>query len=184
MDQRTPAQLEIRIRKLTKWKICYAFDIGVACALSYAIITELLVRFVDEPTKLLGGMWSVVATIFVFRENRASTLSAGIARLVATCVSFALCIVYLLIFPVTGPGIAVVISLGTMAMLFLGREDDIPTTGITTTVVLVVAAMSPQEAWQQPILRLLDTLVGITIGVACKWCASYVFYRAVGKPIR
>ena len=46
--------------------------------------TRLLVRFVDEPTKLLGGMWAVVATVFVFRETRASALSAGLARLSAS----------------------------------------------------------------------------------------------------
>jgi uncharacterized membrane protein YccC len=171
-------------KKLTTWGVFYAVDMGIACALSYVIITQLLVRFVDEPTKLLGGMWAVVATVFVFRESRASSLSAGIARLFATCVSFALCLVYLLIFPVTGPGIAVVIGLGTMVMLFLASEDDVVTTGITTAVVLVVAAISPQEAWQQPILRLVDTVVSITVGVACKWCASYAFYRAVGEPVR
>jgi hypothetical protein len=88
------------------------------------------------------------------------------------------------IFPVTGPGIAVVIGLGTTAMLLLGREDDIVTTGITTTVVLVVAAMIPEQAWQQPILRLFDTVVGIAVGVACKWCASYAFYRTIGEPVR
>ena len=76
------------------------------------------------------------------------------------------------------------ISLGTIVMLFVGRDDDVVTTGITTAVVLVVAAMSPQDAWQQPILRLLDTVVGIAVGVACKWCASFAFYRAVGKPIQ
>jgi hypothetical protein len=79
---------------------------------------------------------------------------------------------------------ALVISLGTMAMLLAGREDDVVTTGITKTVVLVVAAMSPKQAWKQPILRLLDTVIGITVGVASKWCASYAFYRAVGKPVR
>jgi hypothetical protein len=29
--------------------------------------------------------------------------------------------------------------------------------GITAAVVLVVAALTPEHAWQQPILRLLDT---------------------------
>jgi uncharacterized membrane protein YccC len=154
---------------------------AIACALSYAIITQLLVRFVDQPTNLLGGMWAAVATVFVFRKSCASALAAGVARLIATCVSFALCLVYLLIFPVTGSGIAVVIGLGTTAMLLLGREDDIVATGITTTVVLVVAAMSPE---QEPILRLFDTVVGIAVGVACKWCASYAFYRTAGEPVR
>jgi uncharacterized membrane protein len=71
-----------------------------------------------------------------------------------------------------------------MAMLLLGREDDIVTTGITTTVVLVVAAMNPEQTWQQAILRFFDTVVGIAVGVACKWCASYAFYRTVGEPVR
>ena len=111
MDQAALTRRGMETKKLATWRIFYAIDMSIACALSYAIITQLLDRFVDEPTKLLGGMWAVVATVFVFRESRASSLSAGIARLVATCVSFALCLVYLLIFPVTGAGIAVVIGL-------------------------------------------------------------------------
>jgi uncharacterized membrane protein YccC len=184
VDQPVRSPRTLRIRKLTTWEAFYALDMAIACALSYAIITQLLVRFVDQPTNLLGGMWAVVATVFVFRKSRASALSAGVARLIATCVSFALCLVYLLIFPVTGPGIAVVIGLGTMAMLLLGRDDDIVTTGITTAVVMVVAAMNPEQAWQEPILRLFDTVVGIAVAVACKWCASYAFYRTVGEPVR
>jgi len=44
--------------------------------------------------------------------------------------------------------------------------------------------MSPEQAWQQPILRLFDTAVGIAVGVACKWDASYAFYRIVREPVR
>jgi uncharacterized membrane protein YccC len=58
--------------------------------------------------------------------------------------------------------------------------DDIVTTGITTAVVLVVAAMSPGPPWYQPILRLLDTIVGIAVGVACK----YAFCQAADEPVR
>jgi hypothetical protein len=36
----------------------------------YTITTELLVRLVDEPTKLLGALFAVIATVFVFRESR------------------------------------------------------------------------------------------------------------------
>jgi uncharacterized membrane protein YccC len=181
VDLPVSSRRRMQINKLTAWGFFYAVDMAIACAISYEIITQLLVRFVDEPTELLGGMWAVVATVFVFRGSHASSLSAGLARLIATCVSFALCLVYLLIFPVTGPGIAVVIGLGTIAMMVMDRQDDIVTTGITTAVVLVVAAISPEQAWQQPILRLLDTVVGIVVGVGCEWCASYAFYRAVGE---
>ena len=40
------------------------------------------------------------------------------------------------------------------------------------------------EAWLQPLLRLEDTLVGIAVGVACKWVASFVFYRIFGEDYR
>jgi uncharacterized YccA/Bax inhibitor family protein len=61
-------------------------------------------------------------------------------------------------------------------MALLQRRDDIVTTGITTAVVMVVAAISPNEAWQQPLLRLFDTVVGIALGVICKWIGSYLFF--------
>jgi uncharacterized membrane protein YgaE (UPF0421/DUF939 family) len=172
------------MKQLTPWHVAYALFMAIACGISYTIITQVLVQFVDRPDVLLGGMWAVVATVFVFRESRESSLSAGLARLIATCVSFALCLAYLLMFPFTGLGMAIVIGLGTIVMVLLGRQEDIVTTGITTTVVLVAAELSTQPAWQQPILRLVDTLVGIAVGVLFKWLASYAFYRAVGEPVR
>src|ERR1700682_4642650 len=120
-------------------------------------MTQTLSRFVDESSDFLGGMWAVVATVFVFRETRARSLSAGIARLIATCVSFALCLLYLWIFPFTPVGMAALIGIGAVVMTRRGRRDDIVTTGITTAVVMVVAAMNPEDAWRQPLLRLVDT---------------------------
>ena len=68
---------------------------------------------------------------------------------------------YLLIFPFTPVGLAALLGICTLIMGVLGRRDDIVTTGITTAVVMVVAAMSPQTAWQQPLLRLVNTVVGM-----------------------
>jgi uncharacterized membrane protein YccC len=152
--------------------------VGIACLITYWIITYLLSGFVDQASNFLRGMWAVVAVIFVFRDTRTHALSAGIARLIATCVSFALCLPYLLLFPFTPVGLAILLGIGTLAMALLDRRD-IVTTGITTTVVMVVAAMSPNEAWQQPLLRLFDTVVGIALGVACKWIGSYLFFLGV-----
>ena len=170
--------------KLSPWDVVYAVDMAIACLITYWIMTYVLSRFVDKPSDFLGGMWAVVATVFVFRETRVHSLSAGIARLIATCVSFALCLPYLWIFPFTPVGIAALLGIGTVVMTLLGRRDTIITTAITTTVVMVVAAMSPQDAWQQPLLRLIDTVVGIAVGVACKWIGSSVFFRHTGKPVR
>jgi uncharacterized membrane protein YccC len=162
--------------KLSAWEVVYSLNMAIACLITYWIITYLLSGFVDQASDFLGGMWAVVAVVFVFRDTRARALSSGIARLIATCVSFALCLPYLLIFPFTSVGLAALLGIGTLIMAALGRRDDIVTTGITTAVVMVVAAMSPQTAWQQPLLRLVDTVVGIALGVTCKWIGSYLFY--------
>jgi uncharacterized membrane protein YccC len=62
-------------------------------------------------------------------------------------------------------------------MILLDRREEIVTTGITTAVVMVVAAMSPQEAWQQPLLRVIDTLVGVAVGIGCMQAGSFLFVR-------
>ena len=167
--------------KLSPWDVVYAVDMAIACLITYWLMTYVLARFVDKPSDFLGGMWAVVATVFVFRETRVHSLSAGIACLIATCVSFALCLLYLWMLPFTPVGMAALLGLGTVVMALLGRRDDIVTTAITTTVVMVVAAMSPENAWHQPLLRLVDTVVGIAVGVTCKWIASFLFYRSIGE---
>jgi uncharacterized membrane protein YccC len=126
----------------------------------------------------------VVATVFVFRDTRVHSSSAGVARLAATTLSIVLCLLYLLIFPFSGLGMAAVIGLGTFVIMLLGRPDDIITTGITTAVVLVVAGISPENAWHQPLLRFADTLVGVAVGVSCRWIGAYAFFHAVGARVR
>jgi hypothetical protein len=60
------------MKKLTPWDIAYAVDITIACGISYAIITQLLVHFVDRPSDLLGGMWAVVSTVLSFVRDALS----------------------------------------------------------------------------------------------------------------
>jgi uncharacterized membrane protein YccC len=48
------------------------------------------------------------------------------------------------------------------------------TAGITTAVIMVVAAVSPQHAWQQPILRLADTAIGVAVGAIAAWAGTSI----------
>ena len=162
-------------QKLSPEDIIYALKMAIACAISYWIITYGLAPLGNKADDFLGGMWAVVATVFVFRDTHTNSMSAGLARLIATCVSFALCLLYLLLFPFQPVGMAALIGVGTLVMMVLGRREDIVTTGITTTVVMVVGAMSPQDAWQQPLLRLVDTVVGIATGIGCMRIGSLLF---------
>ncbi len=141
--------------------------LAIACLVSYALITHLLsqVYFVSQDDGLLGGMWAVVATVFVYRLRYQESRSAALSRMAATLLSFVFCLVYLLIFPFSALGMAALIGIGAMVLTLLGRPEDIITTGITTAVVMVVTGISPQHAWKQPILRLVDTVVGIGVGM-------------------
>ena len=170
--------------KLSTWDFFYALDMALACLISFSIVTHVLSPFVDKPDTFLGGMWATFATVFVFRETRVDSLSAGIGLVIATCVSFALCLAYLVVFPFHPAGLAALLGIGTMIMMYLGCRDDIVMTGISTTMVMVVAAIDPQGTWHEPMLRLVDTVVGIAVGVACKWIGSFLYYRCVGKPAR
>jgi uncharacterized membrane protein YccC len=90
-------------------------------------------------------------------------------ELSATLVSFALCMAYLLFLSFSPWGMAALIGVGAVCMILLGHPEDTVTTGITTAVVMVVAALNPRNAWQQPILRLVDTTVGVAVGIAGAW---------------
>ena len=69
-------------------------------------------------------------------------------------------------------------------MIFIDRRDEIGLTAITIAVIMIVAASDPQHAWLQPILRLVDTVIGIAVGVACKWVGSFGFCRISGEEVR
>jgi uncharacterized membrane protein YgaE (UPF0421/DUF939 family) len=168
--------------------VVHSVALAVACYVSYWFTTHVLARahFLSTGDELLGGMWAVIATVFVYRTSYQGSVSAAFSRSAATLLSFALCLVYLSLFSFHPLGLAVVIGLGTLVMMLLGRPDDVITTGITSAVVLVVAALSPHEAWEQPILRVFDTAVGIAIGFLAARIAfslkSGDFNRPAGGP--
>jgi uncharacterized membrane protein YgaE (UPF0421/DUF939 family) len=128
---------------------------------------------ISRDDDLLGGMWAVVATIFVYRYSHAESVRAALSRMAAISISFVLCLVYLLFFPFHVWGMAALIGIGAIVVTTMGRPDDTITTGITIAVVMVVAALSPHGAWRQPILRLIDTAVGVAVGVAVAWLCAY-----------
>src|SRR6201993_3268319 len=88
--------------------------LAISCFISYAVITHILTRayFVSRDDELLGGMWAVAATIFVYRESNRQSMSAALSRLAATCMSFVLCLLYLLIFPFSPWGLAALVAIG------------------------------------------------------------------------
>ena len=145
--------------------------LGVACLITYLLATDILahVYFLSHDDETLGGLWAVIATVFVIRGSYDQSVTAALSRVMATLVSFALCLIYLAFLPFHPWALAVLVGASALAATLIGRPGDAITAAITTTVVLLVAAVSPQHAWQQPILRLADTVIGVAVGIAAAW---------------
>ena len=145
--------------------------LGVACLITYLLATDILahVYFLSHDDETLGGLWAVIATVFVIRGSYEQSVTAALSRVMATLVSFALCLIYLAFLPFHPWALAVLVGASALTATLIGRPGDAVTAAITTTVVLVVAAVSPEHAWQQPILRLADTVIGVAVGVAAAW---------------
>lgn len=152
------------------WAVASGAGLAFAALASYELTTRILTSAISSrDDQMLGGMWSVIATLFVCRQSYKESISAALSRTAATSVSFILCLVYLLLFPFSSWGLAILIAIGAVVLIMIDRPGDIITTSITTTVVMVVAAISPQHAWSQPILRLVDTFIGIAVGITAVW---------------
>ena len=160
------------MRKIFFWDALDALNMGIACAVTYFLATQVLSSLVVESNSLLGGMWATASTIYVFRETRDTSVSALVSRLIATFVSFLLCFLYIAAKqPVNALGIGFLVGLCTIIMMLVNRRDAVVTAGITTVVVVVAAKLDPEHALLQAPLRLLDTVVGVLIGAAFKLTA-------------
>jgi uncharacterized membrane protein YgaE (UPF0421/DUF939 family) len=159
--------------------LVHSSSLAAACVLTYWVVTELLakVHSVSKPDDMIGGLWAVIATAFVYRWTYQDSHKAALSRISASLFSFALCFVYLLLAPFHLWALALLIGVGALVLALLGRMDDIATCTIATAVVMIIAALSPHDAWEQPILRLADTIVGVAFGLGAAWIAVRVSPR-------
>src|SRR5215471_13736058 len=74
---------------------------------------------------LVGGLWAVIATAFVFRTTEHESITAAKTRVAATALSFALCLVYLLLLPSHTWGLAVLVGVSTFLLISLGQSSDV-----------------------------------------------------------
>ena len=160
---------------------------GVTLAASCAITTGLSHTFSAAPSPFLGttNSWEACGRplqhYFCLSVELRTKRWTALSRMTATAVSFALCLIYLLMFPFHLWGMAVLIGIGTVTMSLIGRPDDMVKAGITTAVVMVIHGISPRQAWIQPVLRLVDTIVGVGVGVVAAWLSLRAVRPSVSR---
>ena len=170
--------------RLSAADLGHAVNLAIAALVTYALTTSITPLLLNRPAEPVGILWAVISAVFVVKNNRERSLSAAISRLVSTCASFALCLVYLLFLPANPLGMAILIGIGALLMMWAGRRDEINLVAVTTAVILIVAAENPQAAWQQPLLRLADSVVGVAVSIACIWITSFLFIHLRGQKVR
>jgi uncharacterized membrane protein YccC len=153
----------------------FALLLGVACVVTWWASNVQFYGHFNADTALLGSMWAVIATIFVLRENHARSLSAGLVRILATVSSAILCSLYFLLLPFSPIGLSVLVALSYLVANAFDRPDDAMTAGITITVVMVVGALNPEKAWLEPLLRLVDTLIGAAVAIAAAFLGKFLW---------
>ena len=143
--------------------VVYSVVLAIASYVSYWLAVHVLSRVhsISHVDDLVGGMWAVIGAVFVYRDSHQESLAAGTSRMAATLLSFVLCTCYLLLFRFHPLGLVVLIGIGTLVLMLAGRPEYIVTTAITTAVLIVVVAVSPHDGWQQPIVRVFDTALGV-----------------------
>jgi uncharacterized membrane protein YccC len=160
--------------------------LAIACLVTYLVATTVLshLYFLSRADSLLGGLWAVIATVFVSRDSYQHSMGAAVSRMSGTLVSFLFCLIYLSLLPFHVWALPVLIGASALAVTLLGRPGDAATAAITAAVVLIVADVSPHDAWEQPVLRFLDTLIGVVIGVATAWVTLRVLHPRVAPAAR
>jgi uncharacterized membrane protein YccC len=163
--------------------VFHSLALAIACLITYWLTVHGLARIhsVSAADDVLGGVWAVIATVFVYRTSYDVSAAAALSRMAATLLSFFLCLSYLLILPFSSVGMAAMIGISGLAATLLGRAQDAVTAGITTAIVLGVAALSPHHVWEQPLLRLVDTALGTAVGLATAWIAARLFTAEAGR---
>ena len=156
--------------------------LAVASLVTYLLAAHGLaaIHSLSEEDDLVGALWAVVATLFVCRFAYHESIDAADSRTIATLLSFVLCMAYLLVLPFSALGMAVLIGLGAVILQVFGHGQEIVTAGITTAVIMIIAGASPNP-WEEPILRLADTLLGIAVGVAAVWLVRGPIRRSRGS---
>jgi len=104
------------------WAVASGAGLTAAALASYELTTRILTTAVSSrDDQMLGGMWSVVATMFVCRQSYNESLGAALSRTAATSLSFILCLGYLLLFPFSCWGMAILIGIGGVILIMIDR---------------------------------------------------------------
>src|SRR5262245_62993209 len=114
--------------------------LALACLASYSLVryASAHIHSLSHADDLVGGLWAVIATAFVFRTTEGESITAAKTRVAATGLSFVLCFAYLLFLPSHPWGMALLIGVSTLMLIALEQSGDVGVSAITIGAVMVI----------------------------------------------
>jgi uncharacterized membrane protein YccC len=162
---RRPSRAELQVAVLE------CVIVGVACVVAYWLVTATEPHIYPRARSAtqVGALWAVISVVFVLRDSYEKSTAAAVSRMAATSVSFVLCLIYLIFLPFHVWALGLLVGASALAVILLGRPGDAVSAGISSAVVMIASTLDPEHAWQQPILRFVDTVAGVVVGVVAAW---------------
>lgn len=120
------------------------------------------------PSRWMGAMLACTSVVIVLRSpGYRESLKIGSIRVLGTFLGASVAFIYLSFFKFTVVGMLASVFVLEMASMFLGlyKSDRIST--ITMLIILFISQMRPgTPPWQNCLLRFVESVAGVAIGVA------------------
>jgi len=120
------------------------------------------------PSRWMGAMLACTSVVIVLRSpGYRESLKIGLIRVLGTFLGATVAFLYLSFFRFTVVGMLASVFVLEMASMFLGlyKNDRIST--ITMLIILLISQMRPgTPPWQNCLLRFVESVAGVAIGVA------------------
>ncbi len=141
--------------------------------------------FFHEPTSLVGGLWAVISAIIVIEASHKETYTSAKNRIIGSLIGAILSGVYLLFFPFTIIGFVVTVGVGVLICLLIGIPQSVKLTGITISVVMIVATITEGlHPFLNAGLRFIESAIGTGIAILVAFVGYSVGENLPGRMFK
>ncbi len=128
-----------------------------------------------EPTAMVGGLWAVISGLIV---SEPATVKESIAtartRVTGSAIGCLFGAVYLLLFSFNPFTYALFIGIASLLCYLLNYGQHVKLAAITMSVVIVVSSVSQINPVKNALLRLIESCIGVGVGVLVSWLLDKV----------
>ena len=156
-------------------KLVRACSLLLACQTVLAVVIAYLLGFglnqlFHLGNSVIGGLWCAISGILMIQTLMQESFKMGWSRLWGSLVGG---IISAIVATFTGYHIwslCVCIFLTVVAVKLCRIQSTLRIAGITVVVVMIIGMATPNvPAWQNSLMRVVESAMGITVGISIVW---------------